>query len=83
MQMGCLCTQRAMLLGRKRTLHATNVRKSTMVKETIEKKKWLAPTVIVHGKIEEITRQIKNKEFGPDDDVLISNQAILHDACGL
>ena len=53
-----------------------------MVKETTEKKKWLSPTVIVHGKIEEITHQIKNKEFGPDDDVLISNQAILHDACG-
>jgi hypothetical protein len=41
------------------------------------KKEYAAPRLIVHGTIEDLTRQVKNKSFGGGDDVLVNNQAIL------
>ncbi len=38
----------------------------------MEKKKWTNPTLIVHGKVEEITRQTKDKTFGSGDDVIVN-----------
>ena len=44
---------------------------------TTGKKEYVAPQLVVHGTIVELTQQIKNKVWGGADDVLISNQAVL------
>lgn len=48
--------------------------------ERNEKKAYTAPQLSVYGTVEQITLQIKNKEWGPSDDVLIQQQQLLHDA---
>lgn len=41
------------------------------------KKEYVAPQLVVHGTIVELTQQTKNKVFGGGDDVIVNNQAIL------
>ena len=41
------------------------------------KKEYATPRLVVHGTIEDLTQQVKNKTFGGGDDVLVNNQAIL------
>ncbi len=45
--------------------------------EPAMKKKWTNPALIVHGKVEEITRQTKYKTWGGSDDVLVNNAPAL------
>jgi len=44
---------------------------------TSGKKMYATPQLVVLGTIEELTQQIKNKQYGAGDDVLVNNQAIL------
>ena len=46
------------------------------------KQVWTAPTLTVYGSVEELTEGFKNKTFGPADDVLVNNQAILQNLSG-
>lgn len=48
-----------------------------MERTTPSKKTWTTPQMTVHGTVEDLTRQTKNKTFGAGDDVLVNNQAIL------
>jgi hypothetical protein len=44
---------------------------------TSGKKMYATPQLVVLGTIEDLTQQIKSKQFGGGDDVLVNNQAIL------
>lgn len=44
------------------------------------KREWTTPKATRYGSVKELTQQIKNKEFGGADDVLINDQTILGDA---
>jgi hypothetical protein len=46
------------------------------------KQVWTVPTLTVYGSVEELTEGFKNKTWGPADDVLVNNQAILHNLSG-
>jgi hypothetical protein len=41
------------------------------------KKTWNTPTLIIHGSVEELTLQTKNKTYGAGDDVIVNNQTPL------
>ena len=48
---------------------------------TTGKRIYVTPELTVYGTLRELTQEdIKNKKWGPADDVLLNNQAILHDA---
>lgn len=44
---------------------------------TGQKKEWVTPQAVCYGSVKEITKQVKQKQLGPGDDVLINNQQIL------
>jgi hypothetical protein len=42
------------------------------------KKMYTKPELIVHGTLQQLTQQTKNKFWGGTDDVIVQQQAILH-----
>jgi hypothetical protein len=44
----------------------------------ISKKAYTKPELTVHGTLEQLTQQTKNKFWGGSDDVIVQQQAILH-----